>query len=170
MAVHRKDEFRRALGGGAVAGVIGGIVISLFMALAALAGGRDVWMGMKVAGAPLVGQDIIRPGFEAGPVLLGVAMHFAVSIGWGILFAALCYGMSRGSTMAAGAPFGVVVWLVMFYAVLPLFGMRAVADSVPVGMAVLEHVLFGLGLAVGFLPYQREVRAPVRGPAGERVL
>ena len=76
----------------------------------ALVKGIDPWQtALKGAAAPLSGEAAMRPGFEAGPVLLGLVCHFAVSIGWGLLFGLVAYGVA----------WGIVVWLGMFYVVLP---------------------------------------------------
>jgi hypothetical protein len=42
----------------------------------------------------------------------------------------------------------------MYYAVLPLAGLAEHARAVPIPQAVLSHVVFGLAVALGFLPFQ----------------
>jgi hypothetical protein len=157
---------KHALRGGVVAGVIGGAVIAIVMVVAALAKGQDIWIGMKGAAAPFSGERAMRPGFDLGAVSLGVLSHFAVSIVWGVLFAAIFYGLTRGVTVAAGALWGIVVWLGMFYIVLPIVGLSQMAKEEPIGMAIISHVIFGLAVAVGFLPFQhtrRHTVPPVTG-------
>jgi hypothetical protein len=150
--------------GGAVAGLMGGALLSCYMFLRNLIGGRDVWQGMKMAGLPFLGEAATQPGFAAGPVLAGILSHFAVSIAWGILFAWLFYGVSRRGTVAFGALWGIVVWLGMFYMVLPLIGAGGIAKMAPAGQAVFEHVLFGLGVGIGFLPFQPRDPMPPGAP------
>lgn len=144
-----------AVKGGVVAGLIGGAVLSVFMTIMNLATGQDIWAGMKIAGMPFLGERALQPGFEPGPVMIGVLSHVAVSIGWGLLFGLLFHGASRGATIAGGALWGVLVWLSMYYVALPLVGLRELVRAAPIGMAVLEHVLFGLAVGLGFLPFQR---------------
>ena len=43
----------------------------------------------------------------------------------------------------------------MYYVVLPIVGLGEVARSAPLGMAIIGHVIFGLAVGVGFLPFQR---------------
>jgi hypothetical protein len=43
----------------------------------------------------------------------------------------------------------------MYYVVLPLVGMGFVADQTPLAIAVVNHVVFGVAVALAFLPYQR---------------
>jgi hypothetical protein len=144
-----------AIGGGAIAGVLAGIALALALVAMAVATGHDVWLSLKGAGAPVFPDRAQAPGFDAAAVALGVAGHFAISIVWGIVFAAIFYGLSRTGTIFAGILWGFVVWLAMYYAVLPAFGLAEHASTTPVADAVLLHVLFGFVLAVGFLPYQR---------------
>jgi hypothetical protein len=144
-----------ALGGGVVAGAIGGAALALVLLAAALVQQRDLWTVMKGAAAPFLGERATAPGFELGAVVLGVLAHFAVSIVWGVLFAAIAHGLSRGLTVVAGALWGIVVWFGMYYLVLPLVGLPQVAEATPLGMAILSHVIFGLAVGIGFLPFQR---------------
>ena len=143
-----------ALGGGVVAGIIGGIVIAIRLVASSLMKGGDAWMPLKGAAAPFLHERAAQPGFDATAVVLGAICHFAISIIWGVLFAAVFYGISRGATIAAGLLWGVVVWLVMYYAVLPLAGLADHAHAVPIPQAILSHVVFGLAVALGFLPFQ----------------
>jgi hypothetical protein len=169
MAV-RKGEGGIAAKGGAVAGVIGGAVLSVFMAFMNVAAGRDIWSAMKFAALPLLGERVMQPGFEPGPVLLGLLCHFAVSIGWGVLFGLVFYGFTRSATFIGGALWGIVVWLGMFYIVLPVVGAAQVATMMPAGVAIFEHIVFGLAVGLGFLPQQKpramslEVQRPAAMP------
>lgn len=149
------QDRRHALGGGMVAGVLGGIAIAVVLVVGALAKGQDIWPAFKGAAAPFLGERATTPGFDGPAVLLGILCHFAVSIGWGVLFAAIFFGLSRGATIAVGALWGIVVWLGMYYVLLPLVGQSQMARNEPVAMAIVSHVIFGLAVAIGFLPFQR---------------
>lgn len=155
MATTRESKRGHAIGGGVMAGVVGGVALALVMLVAAIAKGQDIWPGFKMASAPFLGERAMQPGFDLGAVLAGTASHFAVSIVWGVLFAILFYGLSKPATLAVGALWGIGVWLAMFYVVLPIAGLGEMAASAPIGMAILEHVIFGLAVAIGFLPFQR---------------
>jgi hypothetical protein len=163
------ERTRQTLRGGTIAGVIGGAVLAAFMLLVNAAQGQNVWVGTKVAAYPFLRDRVMAPGFDFGPVLLGLISHFVVSAAWGLLFALVAYGMSRRGTVAFGALWGLVVWIGMFYVVLPLVGAGALVRGAPVGLAIVEHVIFGLAVGIGFLPYQAAApRRPFwrRAPAG----
>ncbi|HET6585494.1 MAG TPA: DUF6789 family protein [Nannocystaceae bacterium] len=148
-------EAKLALGGGAAAGAIAGAVLVAFMTVMSLVKGLDVWSSVfKGASAPFFGEAATQPGFDLWPVLVGALCHFAISIGWGMLFGLLFYGVSKPATVLAGALWGVVVWIGMFYVVLPIVGLREMAREAPVLAGVVYHVVFGLALGAGFLPFQ----------------
>jgi len=143
------------LRGGAVAGIVGGIVIAFWTASVGAALGDDLWVATKTAAYPVVGPRVLLPGFDATAVLLGVVCHFAVSLVWGLLFAVVAFGLSRRATVWAGTLWGLLVWIGMFYVVLPLTGAGIITQTTPIARAIVEHLVFGLAVGVAFLPYQR---------------
>jgi hypothetical protein len=156
---------RRLIGaGGVVAGIIGGIAVSVALMVMAASHGQSLWSVTKGAALPFLGRRVMAPGFDGPAVLLGLVCHFGISIIWGLLFALLAFGLSRPATVLLGAFWGIVVWLVMYYAVLPIVGAGAIPHNVPVVAAVVNHLIFGLGVGLGFLPYQRpHARPPIWG-------
>ncbi len=166
----RAGERPFAARGGVVGGIVGGLALSVVLMVATAAAGGDLWTVLKGASAPFYGARAAQPGFDAGPVLLGVILHFVVSIGWGVLFGILAYGLRRGPTLAAGALYGIFVYFAMFFVVLPLVGLGEARATAPDGFGIFAHVLFGLFTAIGFMPYQRprppldtRVQRPTRG-------
>ena len=151
------ERMRRGVGGGVVSGLVSGLVLAVYLTVMNVAQGGDLWIAAKGAALPFLGERVHQPGFDAAAVLLGVLCHMAISIGWGALFGAIVYGLSKGLTVLAGIAWGIVVWIGMYYAVLPLVGAGDFARSVPVSSAIVTHVLFGLVLGIAFLPYQRTV-------------
>lgn len=149
------DDRAHPLVGGIVAGVIGGAVLAIVLLGAALTAQQDVWIPLKAAAAPFLGERVTQPGFDPGAVALGGLAHFAVSIVWGVLFAVVVRGASKSATVVAGAIWGIVVWFGMYYIVLPILGLSWMVEGAPLGMAILTHVIFGLSVGLGFLPFQR---------------
>jgi hypothetical protein len=152
------DE-RRVVNGGLVAGLVSGGLLTVMMTLMSALRGKDIWFGMKGAAAPFLGERAMTPGFDALAVPLGLALHLFISIGWALAFSALFYGLSKKATVIAGAAWGVVVWLGMYYVVLPLVGLASMRAGAPMSRAVAYHVFFGVILAVAFLPFQRRQSA-----------
>lgn len=165
MTVHRSRELPRAVLGGAISGIVGGICLGLFLIAASRAQGLDGWIALKAAAFPLVGAAAFDPGFRAFPVALGVASHFVLAATWGVIFGVLAYGLSRSTTVLAGLSFGVVVWLATFFLLLPLLGAGHLVEGTPAVVALFQHVvLFGLPTSLAFLPFQRERVALTIGP------
>jgi hypothetical protein len=154
MTATNSTEAKQGVKGGVAAGAIGGAVIAVYLLVMALVQGANMWPVFKMASAPFYGDAAMRAGFDAGPVLVGVLCHFAISIGWGVLFGLLAYGLSRPMTVLAGAGWGLAVWLAMYYVVLPLVGLAEMTRETPVASAIVSHLVFGLGVGIGFLPFQ----------------
>lgn len=165
-----RQELARVSGGGIAAGLIAGLFLVLLLLVSMAAKGQNLWPAFKGASAPFFHARAMQPGFDAGPVLVGAICHFVISAGWGLLFAIIAYGLSRWATIVAGALWGIVVWLGMYYVLMPLVGLGAMARGVPVAVAILQHMLFGLVVGVAFLPFQHRVpdRWPVPGRAASR--
>jgi hypothetical protein len=162
MAARGRQQSTLALGGGVVAGFFGGIVLSLYGLLASIASGRDAWVGFKMSAAPFLGERALLPGFDGPAIAIGLLVFFALSVFWGVVFGLLVYGASTAGTLLFGALFGLLVWVVMSSALLPALGLEALAQRMPLGPAVIEHVIFGLALGVGFLPFQRRTTTLIR--------
>lgn len=150
----------RRLRGGVMGGIVGGLAIAVFLAVSALLKGASIWPVFKGAAAPFIGARAADPSFDAFAILLGTILHFAIAIVWGLLFALLFDGFSKGATFAFGALWGVVVWAAMYYVVLPIAGMGQMARGTPWMMALIAHLVFGLGVALGFVPYSAPREAP----------
>ncbi|HVH40876.1 MAG TPA: hypothetical protein VM925_00990 [Labilithrix sp.] len=153
------NEVRHAAVGGVFAGLIAGTTLTVMMIVMTLARGTDPWYGVKGAAAPIFGQRAMEAGYDLLPVVLGFAIHLAISVAWAVPFALLVFGLGRALTVVAGAAWGIVVWLGMYYVVLPLVGLGAMVHDAPVSRAVGYHVFFGLAVGIAFLRWQREARA-----------
>lgn len=141
-----RDDLATVLKHGAIAGLIGGVV--LLGAIFAFSGGAYVsaWLGPQGAGAWLR-----HGGREDGGRVLGLLSHFLVAVPWGMIFGLVARGFKRDNAIAAGALFGLVVWITMYWVVLPLLGLsKLMIGQAPAGISILEHVLFGLTMGVVF--------------------
>ena len=146
-------ESRRALIRGAVAGVTAGLILTLMMTVMSAAGGKDVWYGIKGAAAPFFGDRAMQPGFDLMPALVGLVSHLVISAGWGALFAVLIEGANRTVTTIAGVLWGFVVWIGMYYIVLPIVGLSSMQNDAPVGRAIAFHLIFSVALTAAYLLY-----------------
>lgn len=157
MVAMQRNERQVALKGGALAGLAGGLLLVVFAVMNALAMPANAWAAFKLPSYVFFGDRVLSGNFDAAPVALGIALHLLISAAWGVLFALLVYGLGAGATLASGAVFGVVVWLVMLQVVMPIVGLGEVARLAPVSTTLIEHLAFGLALGLAFLPFQAKV-------------
>jgi len=136
---------------GALAGLVGGIVSAAWGLAMSPILGTDMLRETRLAAMPLLGVAATRPGNGALPLLVGGASHLGVSIAWGIAFALACGRRSPSATLAAGGLFGVVVWLAMHHVVLPIMGVGWIVRGFSTARAITEHVVYGIGVALGLL-------------------
>lgn len=149
--------------GGVIAGVLGGAAMWGLVLIVNAIRGAELWPVIKASGYIFTGSRAFNPVFDAAPVLIGVVSHFAVAIIWGLWFALLFYGFSKGATLVFGLLWGLVAWATMIYIAMPIVGLGTVAAGIPTGFAVLQYLVFGLFVAIGFLPFQRRIEPPAYG-------
>lgn len=131
---------------GALAGFgAGGIVMVLELAFAA-ATGADPWRTPRLIAALVLGSPALQiGGYSLAVVIAALAVHYLLGTFFGLVLAAIVAPFRLDSSavmvIAAGAVFGVLLYLFNFYvitAVLPWFAeMRGWAT-------VLGHVEFGV--------------------------
>ena len=156
-------ETRESLQRGAAAGIAAGIFLTLLMTVMSAAGGQDIWYGIKGASAPFFGTRAMEPGFDLIPVVVGFVAHLVISAGWGALFAVLVQGWNRTATAITGVRWGFVVWIGMYYVVLPSVGLSSMQNDAPVGRAIAFHLIFSIAMTVAYLFY------PAVFPRGPRL-
>lgn len=154
-----KSGSRRILASGALAGIIGGVIMAMFVMIVAAVKGMGFLMPLKLIGATLFGKDAMADG--VGVLLVGLMIHMIASIGWGILFTAVFQrALSVANGIPIGAIFGIIVWAIMTFVVLPLVNpiMRQSVSMMP-GAWFIEHLLFGMGAGLAPL-LNRRLPAP----------
>ncbi len=151
-----EDLQRQGRRGGFVAGLTGGLAMLLFDVFV----NGDPSLVMKAASIPLLQARAVTPGFDLLAIVLGLLIHFGIAVFWGIAFGTRAIGIAKIPTAVAGPIWGVFVWAMMMYVVLPMADLVDVTRSMPVTTAILRHVVFGLALGLGFLPYQVTLDQP----------
>ena len=137
-------SFRAAVRPGLIVGLIGGVLMGLVLMLFAFRQG-DVFRPMKLIAATLLGENALSgAGLQPGPVLLGMILHFMTAIFFGIFFAWIGGYLTLGAAMGWGVIFGLSVWVIMQYGLLPVIN-PFLAATPPLPFAI-AHVIFGLSL------------------------
>ncbi len=136
-------QLRATLIGGSIAGLLD----ILFAITFAIVDGRTATWLLQTVATGLLGRSAYDGGTSTA--MLGLAAHFALSIGWAALFVTMAArrpGLVSKPLVTALA-FGVVVFLVMRLVVLPLsaFPYPVTIFSKGAGLDLLSHVfLFAL--------------------------
>ena len=134
---------------GAVSGLLGGAVMAVFVMLAAAATGMDALHPMRAIGATLGGAEALQGG--AGGVALGLLLHAATSIAFGLLFVAIFpIDLRPLEAVVIGAGYAMFVLGIMAVAVVPSVNVSFRVQTQPIGGAwVIAHALYGCALALG---------------------
>lgn len=130
------------------AGLIAGLVfVMMEMILVTTAGGGSAWGPPRMMAAMVMGQEVLPgpenpPSFDTGIVVIGMMVHFVLSI---VLAVALAAGLSAmrsgtGTAIAIGAVFGLIVYVVNFYGFTALFPWFENARN---WITIVSHLVFG---------------------------
>jgi predicted cobalt transporter CbtA len=138
---------------GLVAGLLATVVLSALMAMKTM---MHVMPALDIAS--MLSAMMGAPGKPA----LGWMAHFMIgSIGYGLVFAAVYRLLPGQSPVTRGVLFGLVGWLVMMIAVMPMAGMGLFAFKLgimaPVMTAIL-HAIFGAVLGWSFAKFSQPER------------
>jgi hypothetical protein len=149
--------------GGALAGLAGGLAMAIVAALISASMGQDIWHESKRIAAIVYGPAALATaGFDLGPVLVGTLIHLAVSALLGAAFGIITrrwLGLTSdfGTPVLAGLIYGLMIWLLAYFVVLPLVNPALLEIYAPA--FIIQHVAYGIvtGLVYMWLrpqPYQ----------------
>jgi hypothetical protein len=130
-----------------LAGLGGGLAMAIVAALLFVSMGEDIWHESKRIATIVYGEAAIaEPGFVLGPVLIGTLLHLAVSAGLGALFGIVTrrwFGLTSefGTPLLAGLIYGMLIWFVAYFAVLPILDPSMRAIYAPV--FIVQHITYG---------------------------
>ncbi len=151
---------REIIAPGILAGAVAAAVMALFAMIVAAATGNGFLRPMKLIAAVFLGGQAAMTG-GAGAVILGLAIHMAFGIGFGLIFAALLpRDWNAGVELGAGLVYGVVVFLLMTYIVVP-WSNPFMAVRIQHGWFFLYHLAFGATLVLVW-PFREAIRRGFR--------
>jgi hypothetical protein len=132
---------------GALAGLSGGVAMTIVAALLTGALDQDVWLQTKVIASLVLGPSVgTQAGFVAGAVLLGLVIHLGVAALLGALFELIMRRIGRlptdfGVPELTGLAYGLVIWLAAFFVIVPFVAPALLAIYMPA--FIIEHIVFG---------------------------
>ncbi|WP_420477140.1 hypothetical protein [Noviherbaspirillum sp. ST9] len=151
---HRSPDWVAAAASGFVAGAIL-MVLELFWS--AIVQDSNPWVTSHKIAAIVLGDDVLRPAdFSVGIVGVALIIHYVLGIVFGLVLAAIIapfrLDSSVGMALAAGAVFGLLLYVINFYVltgVFPWFAdMRGWA-------ALFANLIFGMALALMYTKLER---------------
>jgi hypothetical protein len=141
--------------GGALAGLAGGLAMAVVAALISASMGQDIWHEPKRIAAIVYGPAAFATsGFEPGPVLVGTLIHLLVSALLGAIFGIVTRRWLRltsdfGTPVLAGLIYGLMIWLVAYFAVLPLLNPALLEIYAPA--FIIQHAVFGIVMGLVYM-------------------
>lgn len=141
--------------GGALAGLAGGLAMAITAAIIAWISGGDIWMIPKQIAAMVYGEAaILEPGFVAGPVIVGSLLHVITSATLGAIYGILSRRVLHlptdfGTPLLTGLIYGMLVWMVAYFVVLPVVNPYLLSGYDPVFM--VQHIVFGTVMGLVYM-------------------
>ncbi|MEN9938429.1 MAG: hypothetical protein RLZZ387_5008 [Chloroflexota bacterium] len=132
---------------GAIAGLAGGIAMAIVGAMISFAIQESIWQTPKEIAAFLFGQAAAAtPGFDAAPVIVGSLLHLALSALFGIGYALLISRVLRitteyGAPVVGGLVYGLAIWLVAYFVVVPLLNPALLDAYAP--SFIIQNLVYG---------------------------
>ena len=121
------------VGIGVIAGLLGGLAMLVVVVVHALGVGADPLLPAVAVAVTWLGTDGLTN--TAPQMALGVLTHYAVSVGWGVVFgiaiSRVRLGSAASSALALG--YGVLIWALMTFAILPWLNatLLALVETIP---------------------------------------
>lgn len=159
------EETRHSAAKGIRIGLICGLIFGFASTVGAVIVGYGPLMPLRLGASVLLGEGALTQASAGTAIFVGLIVHFAVSVYYGLLFGLTherfihSTWMKNGHRLALGCVFGLVVWAVNFQliarALYPWF-----LDFIQGIIAVIHVAFYGLPLA--FMYVRRERRTGQR--------
>jgi hypothetical protein len=150
---------RDAVSGG-LAGLAGAACMGVVAILGAVLAGQTWYAPLELVGGMATGSTArFDAGMQVGTVAAGALFHFVLGGAWGIIFG-LIAGLILDEITPRdgfwiGAMFGIVVWVIDLYVLMPRFD-PAAARAIPLWFGALVNMGFGATVGAIFPVLQRQ--------------
>jgi hypothetical protein len=151
--ITRAPLAREVLEAGAVSGLVGGVAMALFATIYAAWAGLGFWTPVESIAETVLGRDTTG----ASAIIVGLAIHVAVSMLFGVVFAALTpRDVLAAPAIVFGTFAGLAILVMMDLIILPVVSPQTRAHlmwgswphALPVWVAFAIHLVYGLGLSL----------------------
>jgi hypothetical protein len=134
---------------GLAAGIVSTLVQVLLWAIFTDALPGILWRDARLAAALVLGREVLMPAstFDARVILVATVVHFALSIVFAAVLAAIIGRRSMAAALITGATFGGMLYAIDLHALTAIFPWFVAARG-PITLAA--HVAFGVSAAFVF--------------------
>lgn len=140
---------------GVWAGLIAGVIfIVLDMIMVRMFMGERPWAPPPIIAAMLLAQGVLPgydspPSFDVGIMVTALAIHFVLSVVYGLIVAWLVHRFDWGGGLLIGAAFGLAIYIINAYVIAPIaFAWFTLAQN---WISAFAHIVFGLIAAVAYI-------------------
>lgn len=115
-----RDRWRAGIHAGITAALVSLVVET---PLVWLLQGELPWAAARMTAAMLLGSEVLSPAdtFDFWLVLLALAIHLALSVLYGLMFASVTRAITIAGAAMIGAAFGLLLFFINLYGVAPIF-------------------------------------------------
>ena len=113
------------------------------------------WLLGVMSGGPVIASGLTDTPPRANELAAGWVLHYAVAIGYAVIYAALMLLGWLSAGWEDGLVFGVVSVVVPWFFFMPALGNGVMARNTPkpslaCAVAVIHHAVFGVSIGIGF--------------------
>jgi hypothetical protein len=122
--------------------------MAVVAALIAISRRGDIWLEAKQIAAVIYGPAAITwPAIAITAVVTGTLIHLIASALLGMLFGLLSHRVLKlttdfGLALLTGMIFGILIWLLAYFVILPLIDSALLETYVPA--YIVQHIVYGL--------------------------
>jgi hypothetical protein len=142
-------------GEGVAAGVVGGLVMTVWKMGEAAIAGAGAWRPPNLIATIALGPSANLDTFDAAAFAVGMTLHLLASIAMGLVYAAiagrLLPRLPPAAELAAVIAYALLSWAVYQWLIMPWLAPTMNENTSPASLAV-AHVVFALGFAAWWVP------------------
>jgi len=138
--------------GGALAGFMAGLVMVALSPILSVLNGISIWEPPRLIASTVMGSAALNgTGFEFTPIFVGFVLHMITSTVLGALFGIVSNRVLHlttdfGMPLYVGLCYGLIIFFIAYFVILPLTG-SAVGDDY-VGALIAQNMVFGICLGL----------------------
>lgn len=159
--IRKSPDLAAAITAGLIAGTV---MMLLHIVMSPLFLDRSVWFQPRLIAAIPLGADVL-PGAARGPdasvAIAALVVHFALSIIYAVVAAAVLDRVRFWPAVALGAAGGFALYLINYYGFTNVFEWFVASRN---WVTTFTHISFGIGLAAAYKALERPVRRAVQAP------